>query len=98
MDLISWLPESSPFVASVRGGREYLGWTWDRIMLTLLLESTQQNGFNFIKANTDPKKSRNLRSPDPIDFPGRPKRKPSRGSFGPIVKQLAQGQAPPDLR
>lgn len=95
--LITWLPEESAFVASMRGGRRFLGWSWDRLMSTLLLEQTQMNGFNFIKANTDPKKGRALKGPEPIDFPGRPaRRKP--GAFGPIIRRIAAGARPPDVK
>lgn len=94
VDLILWLPDDSPLHASLKGGREYLGWTWDRIIRTMLFEQVQLNGFNFIKANSG--KNAKLTAPRPIDWPGRNiKKKAPKGSFLPIVRSIsATGKVP----
>lgn len=98
--LIQWLPDNSALAASVRGGREYLGWTWDRIVSTLILEAATAHHVDFIRVNTKKEDRAKIKSPEPVKWPGRPlpKKKESPGSFMPIVRALAAGQAPPPLK
>lgn len=98
VDLLIWLPDDSPLSASIKGGREYLGWTWDRIVMTLLFEQTQMNGFNFIRANSD--KKAKVSAPTPIKWPGRESARPKKpkGSFLPIVRTIASTGRVPDIK
>jgi hypothetical protein len=97
VDLITWLPDESPLAASLKGGREYLGWTWDRIVLTLLFEQTRMNGVNFIRANSE--KNAKVTAPTPIKWPGRVLPKTSKkGSFLPIVRTIAATGRAPDIK
>ena len=100
MALITWLPDDSPLAASLRGGRDHLGWTWDRILSLFILEQLQMNGFNFIKANTGKASAKTLKAPDPIPFPGRvmPKPKTNRASIMPMVRLLSTGNLPPEIK
>lgn len=98
VDMITWLPDGSPLSASMRGGREHLGWTWERILSVYLLEQSQMNGFNFVKANTPKSSAKTLTPPKPIPFPGRKLAKQNRlGDFGPMIRALKAGRRP-DLR
>lgn len=97
--LILWLPDDSALSASIRGGREYMGWTWDRIVATLLLEVQENIRVDFIKAHTPKESARKITSPPPIPFPGRPKPKAKdSGNMLPIVRALARGGKPPVIK
>jgi len=94
VDLIHWLPDDCQFYASYKGGREHLGWTWDRMLATMTFEQTQMIGFNYVKSHSG--KNAKLTPPKPIDWPGRKLAKANKkGSFLPIVRAItATGRAP----
>lgn len=100
VSLIQWLPDHCALSASMKGGREYLGWTWDRIVSTLLLESITDLHVDFIRANSPKSAQNKIQTPARIQWPGRPgpKKSEPKGSFMPIVKALAAGHAPPPMK
>jgi hypothetical protein len=45
-------------------------WTLDRHLLAQVVEATRENTFAMVKLHGDPKKTRQLKAPDPIERPG----------------------------
>lgn len=65
--LIRQLPDDSATVAELRGGHQFVGWTYDRYLLAQLVDSVRENTWAFIAANSKhrPKK------PQPMPRPGK---------------------------
>jgi hypothetical protein len=68
--LIMWLPEDSAFVASLRGGRRWLGWSPDRALLADIYDALNLNTVATGNWKRQPKIP-------PWPRPNTPKRKPT---------------------
>ncbi|HEY9370455.1 hypothetical protein [Streptomyces sp.] len=92
---LRYLPTESATARAVRGTTAVEDqWTLDRHLLAQVVEATRENTFAMVKLHGDPKKTRQLKPPDPIERPGVEARKKSNvirfgGRHGSGAAQLA---------
>ncbi|MFB7162334.1 hypothetical protein [Streptomyces sp. NPDC056242] len=68
---LRYLPTDSATARSVRGSTATEDqWTLDRHLLASAVEAMRENTFAMVKLHGDPKKTRQLKPPDPIERPG----------------------------
>ena len=63
---ISYLPMGSAFVAEMRGGQQFRGWTEDRYIQVMNLNTQRIANYMFLCANMDSKKKK---PPPPLPYP-----------------------------
>lgn len=93
---LRFLPTDSATARSVRGSTpEDDQWTLDRHLLATVADAVREQSFLMVKLHGDPKKTKRLREPEPIERPGVQARKKSNvirfgGRHGSGAQQLAQ--------
>jgi hypothetical protein len=94
---LRFLPPDSATARAVRGSTpEEDAWTLERQLLAAAVDSVRENTFAMVKLHGDPKKTKRLREPDPIERPGvQARRRKSNvirfgGRHGSGAAQLAQ--------
>jgi hypothetical protein len=94
---LKFLPPDSATARMVRGSTpEEDAWTLDRQLLASTVEAVRENTFAMVKLHGDPKKTKRLKPPDPIERPGVQVRKQKSnvirfgGRHGSGAAQLAQ--------
>lgn len=92
---LRYLPPDSATARSVRGSTpEEDAWTLDRQLLAALVDAQRENTFALVKLHGDPKKTKHMKPPEPIERPGVKKRRQSNvirfgGRYGSGAAQLA---------
>lgn len=94
---LKFLPPESATARAMRGSTpEEDAWTLDRQLLASVVESVRENTFAMVKLHGDPKKTKRMKPPDPIERPGVEVRKHESnvirfgGRHGSGAQQLAQ--------
>jgi len=68
---LKFLPPDSATARAVRGSTaEEDAWTLDRHLLASAVDAIRENTFAAVKLHGDPKKTKRLKPPDPIERPG----------------------------
>lgn len=89
--LVEELPDTSAYVASLQGGREYRGWGWDRHIYAAIFDAIQMQSVVTARCAG----AKDVKAPPPLPRPGQK----SSGSGTPMRKlmkmhaQVAQAMA-----
>lgn len=68
---LKFLPPDSATARAVRGSTpDEDTWTLDRQLLAAAVDSVRENTFAMVKLHGDPKKTKRMKPPDPIERPG----------------------------